>query len=140
MRFPTVLQRALAVGLVIFGVASGAGRTQQMGQPQMPGTPGTQQAPGGKQGLPSTSDPFGEDSKSKGDDMPTHPMSDKQVKWRNEERQQRLVSDTNKLLTLATQLHEDVAKTDKNILSLDVVRRADEIEKLAHSVKERMKD
>jgi hypothetical protein len=32
-----------------------------------------------------------------------------------------------------------VDKSDKNTLSLDVVRKADEIEKLAHSVKERMK-
>ena len=58
---------------------------------------------------------------------------------RNDERQKRLVADTDKLLALATQLHDDVGKTDKNILSLDVVKRAEEIEKLAHSVKERMK-
>jgi hypothetical protein len=63
----------------------------------------------------------------------------RQVKARNDDRQKRLVADTDKLLALATQLHEDVGKTDKNILSLDVVKRADEIEKLAHSVKERMK-
>jgi hypothetical protein len=40
---------------------------------------------------------------------------------------------------LANQLHSDVAKSDKDILSLDVIRRADEIEKLAHAVKEHMK-
>ncbi len=64
----------------------------------------------------------------------------KQEKLRQDERQKRLVSDSDKLLTLATQLHEDVAKTNKNILSIDVIRRADEIERLAHNVKERMKD
>jgi hypothetical protein len=32
-----------------------------------------------------------------------------------------------------------VDKSDKNTLSLEVVRKADEIEKLAHSVKEGMK-
>lgn len=58
---------------------------------------------------------------------------------RNDERQKRLVSDTEKLLQLATQLHNDVAKTDKNVLSLDVIRRAEEIERLAHGVKDRMK-
>ncbi len=63
----------------------------------------------------------------------------KQQHARNEERQKRLVADTDKLLALATQLHDDVGKTDKNILSLDVVKRAEEIEKLAHSVRERMK-
>lgn len=64
----------------------------------------------------------------------------RQEKMRNDDRQKRLVSDTDKLLALATQLHEDVAKTDKNVLSLDVIRRADEIEKLAHAVKERMRN
>lgn len=66
-------------------------------------------------------------------------LQHKQEKLRQDERQKRLVSDTDKLLSLVTQLHEDVAKTDKNILSVDVIRRADEIEKLARNVKERMK-
>lgn len=58
---------------------------------------------------------------------------------RNIERQHKLVADSDKLLELATQLHTEVARTDKDILSVDVVRRADEIERLAHNVKERMK-
>ena len=64
---------------------------------------------------------------------------EKQLRMRNDERQKRLVSDTEKLLQLATQLHNDVAKTDKNVMSLDVIRRAEEIERLAHGVKDRMK-
>ena len=63
----------------------------------------------------------------------------KQIALRNDDRQKRLVADSDKLLALATQLHDDVGKTDKNILSLDVVKRAEEIEKLARAVKERMK-
>ncbi len=47
--------------------------------------------------------------------------------------------DTEKLLSLATELKEQVDKTDKNILSVDVIKKADEIEKLAKSVKDRMK-
>lgn len=66
-------------------------------------------------------------------------QAEKQAKAQNDERQKRLVADTEKLLTLATQLHEDVAKTNKNVMSIDVIKRADEIEKLAHSVKERMR-
>jgi hypothetical protein len=78
--------------------------------------------------------------KTAADDPPFGKSPDeKQAKLRSEERQRRLVADTDRLLTLATQLHEDVTKTDKNIMSLDVVKRADEIEKLAHGVKERMK-
>jgi hypothetical protein len=62
-----------------------------------------------------------------------------QEEARSTERQKRLVADTDKLLALATDLKEQVDKTNKNILSIDVIKKADEIEKLAHSVKERMK-
>jgi nitric oxide reductase activation protein len=58
---------------------------------------------------------------------------------RNNERQKQLVSDTDKLVALANELKADVEKSNKDTLSLDVVRKADEIEKLAHSVKEKMK-
>jgi hypothetical protein len=65
--------------------------------------------------------------------------AEKQEKLRNDDRQKRLVADTDKLLALATDLKQQVDKTDKEILSVDVIKKADEIEKLAHSVKERMK-
>jgi hypothetical protein len=70
--------------------------------------------------------------------LPPHVM-EKQAQGRNAERQRRLVEDTNKLLQLATELKTDVDKTNKDILSVDVVKKAEEIEKLAKSVKERMK-
>ena len=49
------------------------------------------------------------------------------------------MADTDKLLALATDLKEQVDKSTKDTLSVDVIKKADEIEKLAHSVKERMK-
>jgi hypothetical protein len=49
------------------------------------------------------------------------------------------VADTDKLVQLANELHADVSKTDKNVLSVDVIKKADEIEKLAHSVKVKMR-
>jgi uncharacterized protein YoxC len=58
---------------------------------------------------------------------------------RNSDRQKKLVEETQRLLALANELKEDVDKSTKDTLSLDVVRKADEIEKLAHSVKEKMK-
>jgi len=74
---------------------------------------------------------------------PTDPLSPQmeaqQARSRNNDRQKRLVADTDKLLALATQLKQDVDKTNKDIMSVDVIKKADEIEKLAHSVKERMK-
>lgn len=61
------------------------------------------------------------------------------AKKANRERQAALKRDTEKLLKLATELKEYVDKTNENVLSFDVVKKAEEIEKLAHSVKEKMK-
>jgi hypothetical protein len=49
------------------------------------------------------------------------------------------VADTNKLLSLATDLKQQLDKTNTDVLSVDVVKKAEEIEKLAKSVKDRMK-
>jgi hypothetical protein len=57
----------------------------------------------------------------------------------NAERKRRIADESAKLLKLATELKAEVDKTTKDTLSLNVVRKADEIEKLAHSVKETMK-
>jgi hypothetical protein len=57
----------------------------------------------------------------------------------NEQRQADLKRDTEKLLRLSTELKEYVDKSNENILSVDVIKKADEIEKLAHSVKSRMR-
>jgi hypothetical protein len=55
------------------------------------------------------------------------------------ERVAALKSDTDKLLKLSVELKQYVDKSDENVLSLDVIRRADEIERLAKSVKDKMK-
>ena len=57
----------------------------------------------------------------------------------NQQRQAELKRDTERLLKLSTELKDYVDKTNENILSLDVVKKADEIEKLAHSVKMKMR-
>lgn len=67
-------------------------------------------------------------------------MIEKQAKEANKKRQQDIKTDTDKLLVLATELKDAVDKTNENMLSLDVVRKADELEKLAKRVKEKMKD
>ena len=61
------------------------------------------------------------------------------AKKANRERQIRLQRDTENLVKLANELKQYVDKSDENTLSLDVVKKAEEIEKLAHSVKEKMK-
>ena len=124
----------LAAGLGSFGGAGVVPLTpravagqMQNGVPlsggQLPGTRGTPN-PGDR---PDDRSPFGKDTE------------ERMAKARNDDRQKRLVSDSEKLLALATQLHDEVLKTDKNILSVDVVRKAAEMEKLSRDLKERMK-
>ena len=66
-------------------------------------------------------------------------MEKEMAKKANQERQADLKRDTEKLLKLATELKEYVDKTNENVLSLNVLKKAEEIEKLAHSVKDKMK-
>lgn len=57
----------------------------------------------------------------------------------NIERKKQLNEDTAHLLALATELKAEVDKTNKDTLSLNVIRKANEIEKLAHDVREKMR-
>ena len=61
------------------------------------------------------------------------------AKQANLQRQAALKSDTDKLLKLAVDLKNYVDKSNENVLSLEVLKKAEEIEKLAHSVKDKMK-
>ncbi len=57
----------------------------------------------------------------------------------NLQRQQEIKKDADKLLELATELKQSVDKSNENTLSLDVIKKADQIEKLAKTVKDKMK-
>ena len=61
------------------------------------------------------------------------------AKKANAQRQQDIKKDTDQLLDLATELKQYVDKTNENIISLDVIKKAEQIEKLAKSVKDKMK-
>jgi nitric oxide reductase activation protein len=61
------------------------------------------------------------------------------AKKANLERHAAIKSDTEKLLKLAVELKASVEKSNENLLSMDVVKKAEEIERLAHSVKDKMK-
>lgn len=56
-----------------------------------------------------------------------------------EQQQAQLVADTNKLYQLAQELKVEVAKSNKDTLSISVIKKATEVEKLARSLKERMR-
>ena len=113
----------LSIGAVLlFGCVASAQRTMQAPPSQLPQTqiPPQQQQPGG------------------GDSTLQH-MQDQAAKARNVERQKLIVQETQQLLKLANELNEAVGKSNENTLSLDVIRKADEIEKLAKHVKDKMK-
>jgi hypothetical protein len=118
----------------MIGVVLATASTVRLNGGQMP-TPMQQGPVGGRQmpGVPQ----------KPGTDEPPNPIeshrAEQQEKLRNTDRQKRLVADTDKLLALATDLKEQVDKSTKDTLSVEVIKKADEIEKLAHSVKERMK-
>ncbi len=61
------------------------------------------------------------------------------AKKANLERQAAIKADTDKLVKLAGELKQYVDKSNENVLSVDVLKKAEEIEKLAHSVKDKMK-
>jgi len=67
-------------------------------------------------------------------------MEDRQRKEDNKKRQEEIKADTQKLFQLATELKDAVEKTNEHMLSLDVVKKAEEVEKLAKKVKEKMKE
>lgn len=67
-------------------------------------------------------------------------LTERMARTRNADRQKKIVADTNRLLNLARELNDAVSHSTKNTLSLDVVKKADEIEKLAKTIKEKMRD
>src|SRR5277367_2889465 len=66
-------------------------------------------------------------------------MSAEMAKKAAKERAKAIKNDTDKLLKLSMELKESVDKSDENVLSLDVIKKAEEIEKLAKSVRAKMK-
>jgi hypothetical protein len=74
-----------------------------------------------------------------GDDGTSDPvMTERRVRALNMVRQKLLVQDTNKLFRLAKELNQEVAATNPSAWTPDQLHKIAEIEKLAHSVRERM--
>jgi hypothetical protein len=53
--------------------------------------------------------------------------------------QKQLAEDTAQLLALANELKAELDKSSKDTLSLSVIKKADQVEKLAHKVRDEMK-
>jgi hypothetical protein len=117
------VHRTTAVLLVVFCVFAFAAVSSTQQPPPRPGPPII--PPNGRIEEPGPNIP---------------PEVQKEMEKRaNQQRQADLKRDTDRLLKLSTELKEYVDKSNENVLSLDVIKKADEIEKLAHSVKTKMR-
>jgi hypothetical protein len=107
------------------GGATAAAQTQSLPRRN----PGVPQSPGQTPNAADENEP----------DAIAHRALEAQSSKRNSLRQQQIVTDTDKLLQLALELKAEVDKNDNNTLSLSVLNKAEEIEKLARGVKDKMK-
>ena len=78
------------------------------------------------------------DSKQQTSDPAKQTKQEKAAAAANERKKQ-IADESTKLLSMALALKAEVDKTTKDTLSINVIRKADEIEKLAHNVKEKIK-
>jgi hypothetical protein len=113
----TYLTFLLSTYLLFSATASAQGLPQRTGPPMLPGDRGN----------------AGEN------DQAEREIARNAAKKANEDREKSLKSDTDKLVKLTAELKEYVDKSNENVLSMDVIKKAEEIEKLARSVKEKMK-
>jgi hypothetical protein len=73
-------------------------------------------------------------------DQPENPFSgEKQMEEFNRQRQKQMLSDSAKLLKLANELKSEVDTSGKDTLSANALHKAEEIEKLARKVGDKMK-
>lgn len=82
--------------------------------------------------------PMGPGDPSTSPDILSGRIAEQQARTRNAERQKRLEADTDRLVGLVRDLKQQV-QSEKSLSPDDVSKRAEEIEKLARSVKDRMK-
>ena len=83
---------------------------------------------------------FPQDQKTTPDATPENPLAPSAEKRILEENQKDIKKKVEKLYELASELKTEVDKTDSSkVLSLNLVRKAEEIEKLARDIKNRSK-
>ncbi len=69
----------------------------------------------------------------------TREIQQRQMKRLRQEHQQELIDDTDRLVQLATALKAEVDQGNEATLPMDMLKQADEINKLAKRVSERIK-
>ena len=116
-------RRTFLTGLALVTACSGLVDNVAQGQSSVPQEPSPIPVPGHPQ--PS------------GPEVPPAPNIDKKILENNDKDIKKKVE---QLYQLANELREEVEKTDSSkVLSLNLVKKAEEIEKLAHDIKNRSK-
>jgi hypothetical protein len=118
------------------GTVEAQRKGQGQGQPNVPPVivPGATLPPGSPGMLPPLDSPvLGTDP------VRTH-MDAERMKAMNDDRHKKLAADVDRLSALISELKSSVDKSNKDELSVEVIRKAQEIEKLAHDVQSRMKN
>lgn len=67
-------------------------------------------------------------------------MEEARQKKLKEMRKEQMKRDTERLAALSNEVKDFVAKSDGNILSLDEIKKMDEIQKLARNIEQKMKE
>jgi hypothetical protein len=89
--------------------------------------------------LPAPSPPWATQMPSTTQKSDDSQRTEQQEKVQLTARQKQLIAYTNKLLSLATNLKAQADRSNTGTLSVDMIRKADEIEKLARGVKNQVK-
>jgi len=66
-------------------------------------------------------------------------VQQQQARAANEQRQLEIKRDTEKMYQLTAELKESLEKSGQNVMSMDDIKKVEQIEKLAHGVKSKMK-
>jgi hypothetical protein len=69
-----------------------------------------------------------------------NPVDEQQMQRMREMRMEQMKKDTGKLYQLTGELKQYIDKNGSNFLSVDMIKKAEGIEKLAHSVKQKRKE
>jgi hypothetical protein len=120
-------------------VALGLGAVPSGPLPAAQQIPGTNPGQSSNRPLQGTSTPMLGEAASEKDEANLR-MEQQREKLQVDDRQKHLLADTARLVQLSNELKDEVDKSGKYVTSVAAIRKAEEIEKLAHSVRDRMKN
>jgi len=126
MRIASAFQLTLTAAIVAGAIGAVASQAQTTAKPEEQASQTSQvNAPQGTQS-PENTPAVAADKKSL-------------IEAKADQRQKELADDTAKLYILANELKAEMDKSTKDTLSLTVIKKAEQVEKLAHKVREEMR-